>query len=139
MPRYNPYRDQVIDGQMCIWLQYYGWHPAIQAQDFQPGDKIVYNTGTYKPTPAFNSAPEHIAVCFDDDSTLVAVTGYADDPENVAESIAYARLFAAAPELLDLLEKITTLTDNEVMDKSNALRKIIPAARKAIQKARGES
>lgn len=62
--------------------------------------------GTYTPTEAFKSAPKHIAVCFEDDSTLVAVTGYADDPENVKESIAYARLFVASPILLRALEEI---------------------------------
>ena len=62
--------------------------------------------GTYKPTETFKSAPMHVAVCFEDDSTLVAVTGYADDQENVKESIDYARLFAASPHLLYTLKEI---------------------------------
>lgn len=56
--------------------------------------------GTYKATASFQSAPSHVAVMFDDDCTLVAVTGYADDPENVQESYDYARLFAFAPDML---------------------------------------
>lgn len=56
--------------------------------------------GLYKPTKKFREASSHIAVMFNDDCTLVAITGYADDEKNVNESIDYARLFAAAPELL---------------------------------------
>jgi hypothetical protein len=42
---YNPYKNQVIDGQMCIWLQYFGFHPAKLATEFKVGDRIAYNTG----------------------------------------------------------------------------------------------
>ena len=42
---YNPYKNQVIEGQMCIWLQYYGFHPAKLATEFKIGDRIAYNTG----------------------------------------------------------------------------------------------
>jgi len=60
-------------------------------------------TGTYATTPAFSAIPEHTAVCFDDDGGLVAVTGPANDPK----SEAYARLFSAAPDLLEALREVT--------------------------------
>jgi hypothetical protein len=45
MYHYNPYKNQMIDGKMCIWLQYCGFHPAKLATDFKVGEHIVYNTG----------------------------------------------------------------------------------------------
>ena len=68
--------------------------------------------GTYKPSKSFLSAPKHIAVMFEDDATLVAVTGYADDPENVQESIAYAKLFAHAPAMLEKLQDAANALSN---------------------------
>ncbi len=61
-------------------------------------------TGFYRPTESYKSIPEHIAVCFEDDLTLVAVVGASDDdPDHVTESNEYAALFAAAPETLQKL------------------------------------
>lgn len=48
-------------------------------------------TGFYVPTESFKSMPEHIAVMFEDNQTLVAICGAADDPENLSESIEYSR------------------------------------------------
>ena len=59
------------------------------------------DVGTYTPTPAFKSIPEHVAVKFADDDYLVALVGPAlDDPKNLEQTLETARLFAAAPELL---------------------------------------
>jgi hypothetical protein len=89
-------------------------------------------TGTFKTTDAFRSAPAHIAVMFEDDCTLVAVTGYADDPKNVRESIDYARLFAAAPELLSALQAFVDYHATDYEDIPE-----MEQARTAIAKARG--
>ena len=57
-------------------------------------------TGFYTPTESFKSIPLHIAVMFEDDCTLVAVVGAADDDAgNLEETNRYAELFAKAPEL----------------------------------------
>lgn len=42
---YDDYKDKVIDGQMCIWLQSYGYCPAKLATEFKVGDRIGYNFG----------------------------------------------------------------------------------------------
>lgn len=42
---YNPYKNQLINGQMHIWLQYAGFCPAKPASAFKVGDRIAYNTG----------------------------------------------------------------------------------------------
>jgi hypothetical protein len=100
-------------------------------------------TGYYTPTLTFASICEHIAVMDADDNTLVALVGAAQDtPENLAESKETARLFAAAPELLDALQG---LFDNCSMihkhwgedDNSKQANAAILAARAAICKARG--
>ena len=57
------------------------------------------NFGVYKTTENFRKIEQHSCVCFDD-MALVAVTG----PANDEESQRYAELFAAAPELLNMLE-----------------------------------
>ena len=58
-------------------------------------------TGFYRPTQSFQSIPEHIAVMFEDDQTLVALIGASDDdPDNLAETNRLAELFASAPETL---------------------------------------
>jgi hypothetical protein len=60
--------------------------------------------GFYHPTESFKSIPEHIAVMWEDDQTLVAIVGASDDdPDHVTESQEYAELFAAAPETLQKL------------------------------------
>jgi hypothetical protein len=65
------------------------------------------SVGTYDVTNNFRSIEKHIAVMFDDDCGLVAVVGAEDDTlENVTESLAYAVLFAAAPNLLIAAEKV---------------------------------
>ena len=68
--------------------------------------------GSYKASKSFQAAPKHIAVMFADDCGLVAVTGYADDPENIQESIAYAKLFAYAPALLEKLDDAANALSN---------------------------
>jgi len=52
--------------------------------------------GYYQPSKGFVSIPEHTAVMDSRTLSLIAVTGPAHD----AESEAYARLFAASPQLL---------------------------------------
>jgi len=58
--------------------------------------------GYYDTTDSFRAIPHHCCVYFEDDDTLVAVTGPAHDQE----SQAYAQLFAAAPALMTLAEEI---------------------------------
>ena len=74
------------------------------------------STGFYCPSQSFLSASEHVAV-MDADGGLVAVTGYSyadEDAEIVEQSIADARLFAAAPELLEGLKTMAALV--QLMD-----------------------
>lgn len=53
-------------------------------------------TGLYQPTDEFRAIAEHVAVCRESDNGLVAVVGpYGDEA-----SAWFARMFAAAPELL---------------------------------------
>ena len=62
-------------------------------------------TGFYVPTESFKNIPEHIAVMFEDNQTLVAICGAVDDdPEHITESIEYARKFAAVDDLLAALK-----------------------------------
>jgi hypothetical protein len=90
-------------------------------------------TGFYHPTESYKSIPEHIAVCFEDDLTLVAVIGASDDDtDHVLESHQYAQLFAAAPETLQKLshalariaqlEADARLADMAYLDNQAALR-----------------
>lgn len=44
--RYNQYQNQIIQGKMCVWLQYVGFQPAKLASEFKVGEHIVYNNGT---------------------------------------------------------------------------------------------
>ena len=90
--------------------------------------------GTYKTSKAFAAAPVHIAVMFDDDHTLVACTGYADDPVNVQESFAYAHLFANAPALLEALDRAADAITNEDLSQSERAYEA-RLAREAIEKA----
>jgi hypothetical protein len=39
------YEPQEINGQMCVWLQSIGWHPAKLGKDLQVDDILVYNYG----------------------------------------------------------------------------------------------
>ena len=67
--------------------------------------------GYYHPTASFLSVTEHIAV-MDANEGLVALTGYNFPEQNaqiVAQSIADARLFAAAPELLGTARALAAL------------------------------
>ena len=79
-------------------------------------------TGFYRPTESFKLIQEHIAVCFEDDLTLVAVVGASnDDPDHVTETNEYAALFASAPDTLQKLShalaRIAELT--EETDRAN--------------------
>ena len=63
-------------------------------------------TGFYQPTDSFKSIHEHFAVMNEEDQGLVAVVGAVDDDlENVKETMRYAKLFAAAPDLLAALKE----------------------------------
>ena len=76
--------------------------------NFRPLD-----TGFYVPTDNFKSIPEHIAVMFKDDLTLVAVLGASDDdPENLSETRKYANLFMLSPELLAALKPLLVRSEN---------------------------
>jgi hypothetical protein len=93
-------------------------------------------TGFYVPTESFKSIPEHVAVMFEDDQTLVSIYGASDDPEHLAESIEYARKFAAVDDLL----AATTRMLNWLEGCSDEIDIIDMAleARAAINKAKGE-
>ena len=86
-------------------------------------------TDTYVTTPAFRSIPAHACVTFADDGGLVATTGHAGDPA----SEAYARLFAAAPALLEVarIAAAWPRTPGEC--------EIVDRARAAIGRATGEA
>ncbi len=58
--------------------------------------------GCYRPTKRFMTIDEHVAVKFAETDGLVALVGPAGD----LESWEYARLFAAAPEMLKVLENL---------------------------------
>lgn len=84
----------------------------------------------YDTTDSFREIEQHVAVCWPDDMTLVAVTGRAGDP--MAEK--YADLFAASPRTLAALEALAGLFTNTVTwDDHPALIE----ARAAIAQARG--
>lgn len=42
---HRDYKPQIIQGQMCIWLQAYGWCPAQKAENLKVGDVLVFNFG----------------------------------------------------------------------------------------------
>lgn len=60
------------------------------------------SVGTYQATESFRAITQHECVCFADDGGLVALTG----PAGEAESAAYAKLFAAAPNQNKALEAL---------------------------------
>lgn len=39
------YSNQVINGQVCIWLQSFGWAPAKPAKEFAVGELMLWNFG----------------------------------------------------------------------------------------------
>lgn len=41
----NGYKNQVINGQMCVWLQDWGFQPAKLGSEIRVGDVLVYNYG----------------------------------------------------------------------------------------------
>jgi hypothetical protein len=62
----------------------------------------------YIPTPEFKTISAHAAVATEADE-LVALTGPHDHPESLAD----AALFAAAPDLLDLVREFATFVGEE--------------------------
>lgn len=68
---------------------------------------MKYKTGFYIPTETFQNIPEHAAVRDARNNALMAVTGPADD----TLSLALARLFAAAPDLLTALQETMNLLE----------------------------
>jgi hypothetical protein len=91
-------------------------------------------TGFYVPTQSFKSIYEHIAVMNADDQTLVAVCGPVDDdPENLKETMRQAKLFAAAPELLEALELSLEWIEMDLPGGSFAANKIRAAISKATR------
>ena len=80
----------------------------------------------YVPTKLFKNIRLHTAVCFDD-MNLVAVTGPAGDKE----SLAYAQLFAAAPELLEALKAIVDQIDQADLPVTLAEYRDFPQVKKA--------
>ena len=91
-------------------------------------------TGFYKPTESFRSIPEHVAVMFEDDCTLVAVVGASDDdPSNLVETHRYAEFFATAPETIADLR--TELSDTTMFCEAQAER--IEAQAETIARMRG--
>jgi hypothetical protein len=39
------YAPTIIDGQVCVWLQSFGWHAAKPIGELVVGDTLVYNFG----------------------------------------------------------------------------------------------
>lgn len=92
-------------------------------------------TDTYRTTHEFRSIDSHAAVCLDDDLRgLVAVCGPAGDELSEAT----ARLFAAAPELLEALEALSRASagDYTISKRFPGLREKVGAA---LAKAKGET
>jgi len=106
-------------------------------------------TGFYVPTDSYKSIPEHVAIMFEDDHTLVGVFGASDDdPKNLQETNEYARLFATSPELLKTLIEIEERCEEKMGEWSSVsfaylpddmvtLYEVMHAARDAIVKAGG--
>lgn len=87
---------------------------------------------TYTTTAEFAAIPQHEAVAFADNGALVAVTGPAGDPE----ARRFARLFVAAPKMLEalrgLLGVMESWEDPEAADSAE-----YRAARDVLAKATG--
>jgi hypothetical protein len=83
-------------GFSLAWLKgRLGVLKGVNGDEPKPLTKLT--TGYYQPTTTFQRIEEHTAVMDAETCALIAVTGQAHDPE----SEAMARLFAAAPALLD--------------------------------------
>lgn len=80
------------------------------------------NVGVYEATDAFRAIKLHSCVCFDD-LGLVASVGPAGDKE----SEKYAELFAAAPEMLDLLKQAASLLQRSkrIIEQSSSVPHVI--------------
>lgn len=83
-------------------------------------------TGYYRPTKIFKSIPEHIAVMFEDDQTLVALFGASDDPANLADTMECAELFASAPEKVAALKEIESMCDSLMGEWESVLPPYLP-------------
>ena len=64
--------------------------------------------GFYRPTAAFASEPEHIAVMVEGTGALIAITGPSDPRTNVAESMAHAAIFVSSLQLLDVVRTVAS-------------------------------
>lgn len=40
------YSNREIKGQICVWLQNYGFAPAKKAAEFKVGEKMLWNFGS---------------------------------------------------------------------------------------------
>lgn len=86
-----------------------------------------FEVGYYQPSPHFLAIPEHVAV-MSANQGVIALCG-----PNDAESQEYARLFAAAP---DLLESLEALVDHPYFVGDKSTPAVIRACA-AIAKAKG--
>ncbi len=88
------------------------------------------DTGYYQPSKEFLAIAEHTAVMDAKTRALIAVTG----PSNDAESEAYARLFAASPQLLEAAQfALKVIKANQPVELSEFL--AIEKLKKAIDAA----
>lgn len=90
------------------------------------------DVGFYVPTVDFLAIQEHTAVMDADTQRLVAVTG----PAQNSESLAFARLFAAAPVMLEALEAMEEYT-RSCVHTIGEREQMARMAVKAIKKAKG--
>lgn len=67
--------------------------------------KENWTVGQYEPTESFKSIKNHSCVCRKADMGLIAVVGPAEDVESQKQ----ADLFAAAPEMLEMLKDCANL------------------------------
>ncbi len=93
-----------------------------------------WTVGQYTPTQDFQEIQNHSCVCREHDKGLVSLSGPADD----LESQALSDLVSAAPEMLDLLEQMSSASEDANINLNSYLSDWSDRMNTIIKKARGE-